>query len=126
MLYYLVNSRFTDYLSSLDGTGKLSNFLRRAGHDSSRRITHQQAYTERGASTLKHDDIHAVLQQVFRYWFAERKEGSSLPDTSREAELIQELYVQKGVPKSLVGRLAFEDLLSSLATAPGDSCPVVC
>ena len=60
-----VNSRFTDYLSSLDGTGKLSNFLRRAGHDGSRRITHQQAYTERGAST-HNDDIHAVLQQVFR------------------------------------------------------------
>ena len=118
----LVNSRFTDYLSSLDGTGKLSNFLRRAGHDGSRRITHQQAYTERGASTHK-DDIHAVLQQVFRDWFAARKEGSSLPDKSRENELIQELYVQKGVPKSLVGRLAFEDLLSSLATAPGDSCP---
>jgi hypothetical protein len=43
-----VKSRFADYLRSLDGTGKISSFLGRAGHDGSMRVTHLQA----GATSL--------------------------------------------------------------------------
>ena len=117
-----VKSRFADYLRSLDGTGKLSAFLGRAGHDGSMRVTHLQARTAQGASTNP-EDIHKELQETFRDWFAARKDGPGFQNAERARLLEQETYVGRGKAKSVAHRVTLAELLGSLKAAPTNSCP---